>query len=522
MRWFWQRRKKDATSAVDTAEQAKQRTPRADVPRARRLTAPLALAAEPRDALLTFARDLLNAQGARVRVEEDDLVIATLPDGGMTRYTTSLARARAEGETTLLTQGAPALETLFEEAASRARVASAVLARGDDAATLATRAITPPAEACGRCAGDGHERWQAGIPTCDACPLRHDALALRWESPPTVVGVLRWEEEPSVELTYRITGRDRRGRRDEWLRVAFDTRTGAHLAPLTLERLGSAQRASAVTNTMVGAVTASGRARETLRPSLEALSAYLVQRVGTEFQRRIADLTTTHERLKRERPDDAHVIAAALDRELASLAEVYGVEVDATLEAVVLITSPMAFVTTETANGAGPTVTIDAGRGVAQAPVCMTCGAAARAGRVCAHGHVYCATCAETCAHCDVVRCLACAEPPLAPCGLCQEPACSTCARMCDACGGRFCPDHVWMCVEGDQTLCLRDLTLCGECQRPLCQTHAASCSVCGEALCPRHTRACATGGEALCAKHSTACASCHHALCGAHVTHCE
>jgi hypothetical protein len=131
MKWFWQRRKKDvAAPGATLLEEPAQRISRATKPprvtapprvtmppRLGVRSAPLGAIMEPRDALLAFARDLLNAQGARVRVEEDDLVTATLPDGSSARYTTTLARAHAEEETALLTQGAPALELLFEEAA---------------------------------------------------------------------------------------------------------------------------------------------------------------------------------------------------------------------------------------------------------------------------------------------------------------------------------------------------------------------------------------------------------------------
>ncbi len=524
MRWFWQRRKKEATPP-DTSRGGDviERATRVTSPRAGVRSSPLDGAMEPRDALLAFARDLLNAQGARVRVEENDLITATLPDGGAARYTTTLTRAHAEEETALLTQGAPALDALFEVAERQARITTAVLSKGSDAAALAMRTLTPPTEACGRCAGGGHERWQAGVPTCEYCPLRHDAPALRWESKPISARIVRWEDEQSIELSYRITGRDRRGRRDEWLRLAFNSRTGERVAPLTLDQLAAAQPASATTQPVDGAGGAAvARAREALQPGMEALSAYLSQRVGAEFQRRAEDLTATHERLKRERPNDTHAISTSLERELTSLADVYGIEIEASLEAICHITSPIALVTIETGDGAGLTVSVDAGRSLARPPTCAGCGAATRAGHVCARGHAYCAGCAEACAQCDAMRCPACGEAPLAPCGLCQDPLCVTCARTCDTCGGRFCTDHVWTCAEGDRALCMSDLTLCGDCQAPLCQTHAASCSVCGEALCPSHTRACKTGGEPLCAAHAAACVTCHHPLCAAHTTRCE
>ncbi|MGH2502982.1 MAG: hypothetical protein ACRDID_10740, partial [Ktedonobacterales bacterium] len=96
MKWFWQRRKKPPeASAAPIADRAPDHVTRVTAPRAGVRSTPQA-GAEPRDALLAFARDLLNAQGARVRIEEDDLVVASLASGAIARYTTTIARARAE------------------------------------------------------------------------------------------------------------------------------------------------------------------------------------------------------------------------------------------------------------------------------------------------------------------------------------------------------------------------------------------------------------------------------------------
>jgi hypothetical protein len=537
MKWFWQRRKKDvAAPGATLLEEPAQRISRATKPprvtapprvtmppRLGVRSAPLGAIMEPRDALLAFARDLLNAQGARVRVEEDDLVTATLPDGSSARYTTTLARAHAEEETALLTQGAPALELLFEEAARQARVSAATLARGDDPTALAMRSLTLPIEACGRCTGGGQESWRMGAPTCDACPLRHEAPALHWESPPVAARVIRWADEPSIELTYRMTGRDRSGRRDEWLRLAFNAQTGERVAPLTLDQLAAAQSVSAASiTTATAGAAAVERARAALQPGMEALSAYLSQRVGAEFQRQVEDVTAAHERLRRERPDEASDISASLARELSSLGDVYGIEVEASLEALCHVTSPVALVAMEIEGGASLAFSVDSGRSIVRLPTCAGCGSTIAAGRVCAHGHAYCSDCAEACAHCGAMRCAACGAEPLAPCGLCGERACATCSRVCDACGERFCPTHVWACEEGDQILCLRHLILCEECQAPLCQTHVASCSVCGEPRCSRHARVCKTGGEALCPAHVTTCVTCGLPLCEKHTARCE
>jgi hypothetical protein len=522
MRWFWQR-KKPTPPPIPLAPALQERPPRVTSPRGARRTAPLPQTPEPRDEVLAFARDALNAEGARVRVEDDDLVTAAFPNSEPARYTTSLQRARAEEGTTLLTQGAPALEALFETAERRARLTTASLAPIEDPAALAMRALANSGALCGRCAGDGLAPPFARHSTCDACPLRAGALAIRWESAPVSATTAGWEEETSVELTYRVGGRDRRGRRDEWLRLAFSARTGEPLPLLTNEALTAASAIEQATDMVPGAIApAATRAEAALRLGVEALGMYLSQRMEAEYQRRIEDITTTHDRLTRERPQDEALIAASRDRDLASLNDVYGVEVEAALESACVVRSPLALVSIQTESGPGPIILVDAGRGVARELLCATCKASSPAGRVCAHGHFSCARCATPCARCGAVRCLACGEAKLSSCGLCRDPVCDDCARTCRACGGRFCADHIWACVEGDKSLCLRDLTLCAECHAPLCDEHARACAACGQRHCPRHTSICKAGGELLCPAHAATCATCHGALCESHTARCE
>jgi hypothetical protein len=518
MKWFWQRRKKE-TSVVEQAPKL-ERARTATAPLGSRAT-PLPVTAEPRSELLAFARDLLSVQGLRVRVEEDDLVTATSADGSIARYTASVARARGEEETTLLTQGAPTLTALFDDAAQRARVSAVTLARLADIEGLTLRALQEPGGACGRCANGTAQDGPAHTPTCEACPLRQGELALHWESQPQSPRVTDWTQAASIELTYRVSGRDRRGRREEWIRLAFDAQSGARLTPLTLAQLGSATAGGAARGE-VDVKNASVSASEALQPGMAALSAFLAQRVGAEYQQRVADITVTHERLKREQPDSIAMVNATLERELASLADVYSVDVEAALDAICFIRSPLARLVVPTVDGGQLAVNVDAGRGVVAEPVCVACGKTQAAGRVCAQGHFTCAECTEACVHCDALRCPVCAPKEFARCGLCRGWTCANCARPCDECGVAHCPDHVWTCVAGDHTLCLTHLALCDECHAPLCQAHTAACAECGKALCPDHLRGCVTGAEALCGEHMATCATCHQPLCAAHTLRCD
>lgn len=525
MRWFWQRRKKPEPSAAASAEREASgdsaRGSVATAPRPAGSSGRLASTAELRDELLRFTRDLLNAQGVRVRAEDDDLIIATLADGSTARYTTTLARARDEEETTLLAQGATALEAFFDEAAQRSRVVALGLPAVADAATLAREWLAPLAERCGRCAGLGGEPWLVGAPGCDACPLRAGRFALTWEQPPVGARIVSQQDAQSVELVYRLIGRDRSGRRDEWLRLAFDA-DGRSLAPLTLDLLSGAQPAEPSAASAASLAESSARTQERLRPALDAWDAILQQRVGDDYQRRVAEVTATHERLRRERPDEARSVEAALARELASLAEVYSVEIEARLESVIFITSPSAQVTVESAPGVGPTVGVDLGRGAVSAPVCAVCASETRAAHICAQGHAVCASHVTRCAHCGAVRCPVCERLPLAACALCGDATCDACATRCDACDRTFCANHTWRCAECATTLCLEHLHMCGECDRAICEAHTSRCGACHDERCPNHTQRCKTCGEARCSAHASACATCGQSLCEAHMVACE
>lgn len=517
MRLLWWRRKKPEPTSAPTVERGSVATS----PRPGGVSGRLAPLVEPRDELLRFTRDLLNARGARVRMEEDDLIIATLTDGATARYTTTLARARAEEETTLLAQGAAALESLFDDAADHSRVVALRLAASADPARLTLSQLAPAPEACGRCAGQGGETQLRGVPSCDTCPLRAGRPALTWEHPPVKARVTGQREAQSVELVYRLIAHDRRGRHDEWLRLAFDSGTGRALPPLPLDLLAAAQASDAHALTAEALAHASERAQEQLRPALEALSASLRQRVTDEYQRRVQDVTATHERLRHERPEEARTVAAALERELASLAEVYGVEVEARLEGVVYIVSPTAQVSAQMADGVGPTVTVDLGRGVVSAPICDVCAEDTRSGHICAQGHTVCATHLGACGHCGATRCPVCEPARTAVCGLCGQSACAECAATCDTCGQIFCADHVWRCAEGDHTLCLEHINACDSCGDPLCEQHTGHCADCDVALCQRHTRPCKTCGEARCATHALTCVTCAQPICQPHSTAC-
>src|SRR5215469_1748036 len=114
-------------------------------------THPLTTLVEPKDDLLRFARDYLLASGARVRVEDTDVLSATLADGRQVRYTTSLVRARNEEDTDLLVQGGTTLAELLDECASRSRIVSLKLWETANPEVIAEAALATPLPRCAGC-----------------------------------------------------------------------------------------------------------------------------------------------------------------------------------------------------------------------------------------------------------------------------------------------------------------------------------------------------------------------------------
>ncbi|MEO7002544.1 MAG: hypothetical protein ABI068_12070 [Ktedonobacterales bacterium] len=545
IRWPWPRRKASQTTTTATRQSP---TDGAVTTVARSETVSGRLSnsfsnREPCDELLRFARDTLNAQGARVRVEEDDLVIATLPAGGSARYTTTLARARAEDATVLLAEGSAALTALFDEAAQHTRLLALDLGDGGDPVAIALAGVAQLAPHCGRCVGLGGSpaRLHAtDTPHCAACPLRDGRIVLRREpagpaAPSTSLQATvtrRWVAE-SIELTWRVGSSDRQGRHDEWLRIAVDPATGRGLASLTLEQSTGAQAGALNPPDSATLRTGQTQAQSLLAPALDAASVFLQQRTADAYQRRIADVTIQHERLRREQPDQAREITATLERELASIGEVYAIEVEARLEGACLIRSTMAEVALTSSSSSGQdqqavaSLTVDVGRGVVLAPTCIVCGKPTQVAIVCPNGDTLCGDCAQVCASCGRVRCQHCAEATpattatLTACATCGELTCAACTHACDVCGQPHCSGHLWACKGGDRSLCLRCAALCKTCDAPLCEDHMLTCGVCEDALCMEHALACKQCGQMLCVAHASQCVTCHAPLCATHALAC-
>ncbi|HEX6123291.1 MAG TPA: hypothetical protein VFY89_09020, partial [Ktedonobacterales bacterium] len=432
MRWFWSRRK-GGKAQISTPAPAAEPAGVGGV-RGRR-TGTLMAGGEPKDALLRYARDYLLACGARVRMEGEDLLSATLPDGFSVRYTTSLARARAEGETRYLAEGSAALAEMLERSAAEARLTALRLAPVGEAVALALAASAEPAAGCGRCLaadvadadGKDGKAGPRGVPACAECPLREGRLlfaGLVGKRRPEVVR--EWEAQ-GAELTYLLAGRNRQGRQDEWVRVAVLDEMGRACAPLAAELLAQAETAPLAATAVVLA-SATRAAEITLTPAIEAAARYLRLRTEEDYHRRIEEALATSRRLRGEEPDRAREIEAALDRELAALAEVFAVEVEARLESVCLITSPVTEVRIRGAKRGELTLLVDRGRGTVLPPLCGGCGQPCSVGSVCGAGHVRCVACERICLACGARTCPECAEGQITACASCgaalrDEPA---------------------------------------------------------------------------------------------------
>jgi hypothetical protein len=523
MRWFWQRRRpKEGPEPRERRNSGAATLARPEPAQSRPYRR--AEAQEPRDELLRFARDYLVASGARVRVEDDDLISAALPDGTAVRYTTSLARARAEDGVQLLVEGGGALSAILEACAGRGQVSALRLGDGGDGpdvARLALEACPPLPQGCGRCVSGGDARLR-GIPSCPTCPLREGRLALAWTGGrPESARIERHWDATVVELTFRVVARDRRGRTDDRVRLAFDIESGREREPLAVEQIAAATAAGMPCDVVKLVERAMERSREMLAPRLEAASGFLVQRTADDYRARRDELSATHERWRRENPGTAREAAATLERELAALREVYRVDVEAQMESICFVTSPMAQVTLARPGAADMALTVDVGRGRIDAPICTACGTASTAGIVCEQGHFSCVDRAQSCATCGRRRCPVCQPQAFAACATCGESTCDACMRTCARCGESTCSDHLWTCLDGGEPVCISCAAVCRACERVVCIEHAGRCSVCDATLCAEHASRCATCERVVCIEHALRCSSCGTALCAEHSVTC-
>lgn len=433
MRWFWQRRKRKPEAQPQTPQ-----TP-ATVANPATLTAPASSSVQraastsgrlgqPREItsdLLLLARDYLHATGGRVRVEDEDVLSATLPDGSLVRYTTTLAKARADESMTLLVEGSEALATMLDDIASRSRITALRLTPAADPVALALEACAAPHAKCGRCLNVANSPINGRMALCETCPLRENRLVLRWRTPgPLVARVERQEPSVAIELAYLMVARDHQGRRDEWIRHAHEIVSGRAVSILPESTVASAMPDELPADYAQLLAAARAEAERALDKPLTATGLFLRQRSLHEYRTRLEEVATTFDRLQRESPDAARAAKSGRKRELAALADVYAVDIDAQLESACFITSPVAIVALRPRKGRGELMLrVDLGRQQVMPPDCARCGASLQAGYVCEAGHVVCAACASACGRCGAWSCATCGEAPS--------------AEVCSHCGQR-------------------------------------------------------------------------------------
>lgn len=493
MRWFWQRRKRSSETDAEGG------TSRA----ASVLPARSAAAARLDNPLLVFALDYLRAKRAAVRIEESDLLSATLPDGTTVRYTASSARARADEGAALLAIGSNALTSLLEDIGGHARHIALTLAPCEEPATLLARVCPALPTSCGQCVmlSGAVEPFLA---PCSECPVRSRCVALRLPEGERTVEYVERDEELSFELTYRVTGHDHAGRHDAWVRLAV-ARDGRSVRLLEEGHLTTARGHPWNEGTQAALTSTRVAAEARLQPILDATGEALRAQSDAAYQRRVNETRATFTRLRQEGQQPEVEIEAALSRELAALTEVYSVSVEATLESVCAIFSPCVEARILTANSTAPVnLLFDLGRADLVPPTCAACGQVVRAGIACYAGHVMCANCAPVCADGGEVLCPLCPtaaadrDGEAAACALCSAPLCAEHSHACAECGGTCCTAHLWTCVENGESLCLDCVRICVSCEATLCATHARACTQCGASLCARHATTCAQCGGSV------------------------
>lgn len=480
MRWPWFRRKRTSTPAPPPTRTVESAPISAHLP-------PPA----PQDALLRFTMDYLRARRARVRLEGSDVIAATLPDGSEVRYTTSIARARTDEGTSLLTIGSSALSSVLEDVGEASRLLFLELTPQPDTEAVVENIVGTASAGCGRCLarGSGAENVQT-MSLCTTCPLRAGKLALRLPAGARATTVTPAHDEIAVEYTYRITGHDRSGRHDAWVRAAIGP-SGRPTRPLDEVLLPTARRREH-SPAMREAIRAAQPAIEAhVQPILSATAELLRARSDPAYQRRVAETRATFTRLRQERAQPAEEIDAALTRELAALAEVYSIEVEAVLESVCVVASPVAEAHIAIQGVPTPVMlSVDLGRGEIIPPACAHCQRPVEAGAVCDHGHILCSSCVRTCANGGEVLCPRCAvEVTRAEairaeatredvvCTLCGVSLCGNHAPTCASCGAVCCAAHLWLCADGGEALCLDCVRQCETCGALTCASHPHTCN---------------------------------------------
>ncbi|HEX5441230.1 MAG TPA: hypothetical protein VFW76_10120, partial [Ktedonobacterales bacterium] len=385
MRWFWQRRQQRQPAVVSPAPtspyvEAVQRAPTSSG----RLGQPRQLTGD----LLLLARDYLQSMGGRVRVEDEDVLSATLPDGKLVRYTTALAKARADETMTLLVEGSEALAMMLDDIATRSRLSALRLPPVADPVALA---------------------------------VEQGQVALHWRTPgPLSARMVGQDESVAIELAYLVVARDRQGRQDVWMRHAVDLASGQPVPLLSDSELAPARPDVVPADYEPQLAHARAYAERMLGDPLAATGVFLRQRSLDEYRRRLEEVATTFDRLRRESPETARTAKVGRKRELSALSEIYAVDVEAQLESACFITSSLARVALHPSRGrAELLVAVDLGRQCVILPDCCVCETSMRTGYVCDAGHALCAQCAKACAHCGGWRCGACGEPEQATCAKC-------------------------------------------------------------------------------------------------------
>jgi hypothetical protein len=338
--------------------------------------------------LLLLARDYLQSLGGRVRVEDEDILSATLPDGRLVRYTTALAKARVDDSATLLVEGSEAVAAMFDSIADHSRLTALRLPPAADPVALV---------------------------------VEQGRQTVHWRKPgPVSARVVQQEESLVVELAFLVVARDRQGRQDEWIRCAVDTTTGQTVPVLSEAALASAQPAAVPANFERLVTMGRASAERVLREPLAATGVFLRQRSLNEYRRRLEEVAATFDRLQRESPETARAVKVGRKRELTALADVYAVDVEAQLESACVIASDCVQVAIRPPKGhAELLVRVDLGRQQVILPDCDVCGTNTQASYVCDAGHAICAECAMACTQCGTWRCSACGESALAICANC-------------------------------------------------------------------------------------------------------
>lgn len=290
----------------------------------------------------------------------------------------------------------------------------------------------------------------------------------------------------------------------------------ARLPPLTqLVRMAEAARKYAIYHADLRCVSHEAEILPRLYQTLNRLTTYYGQQIQEVYE--------SHDPTGEKR----RTLELDLERKIAEEVENHRLRVQVALYSYALLQTPVAVADLTLSDGKREValqVVRNRYTGAVQGVTCYACGRETTAVALDRAGHLCCDACIRQCAICQQIIC---AECGVEACPVCGQENCADCGRVCWACGGRACAEHVQPCPVCGDTVCLACQAACTHCDKLQCRSHLRADGVAAPdgshpLICPDcavrcpgcrqysvNLGICSTSGQRFCANCLVTCASC-------------